>query len=226
MSIDGSIQPEVKLEVPDEFLPNEERNLPELSGETLVTLGGLGWKRVGLLVAVIDEVGDVMMLAHNATEKNDAGALGPLSETTKFAGPYVEQPLQTLHRGIGEELGVELPAELNLAMLAKGGWTINQWPVGKKYPNEFAFGISFPVFIPRAAQLELLGRPHGTEEAAGIHFMSADTILGLNDSELRPGVKGWLQQLIDTELLDAQQSQLAPIDFSNLFEAGLHDVRL
>lgn len=220
----GSLSP---LPVPELLLPNPEAMLPTLEPTTLIELGRMGWKRVGLMVALVDEAGDIMMLEHNKSDKNDAGALGPLGETTKGEGPYVEQPLQTLHRGIGEELSVKEPANLDLSMRAHGGWTINQWPVGREYPDDFACAISFPVFIPQAAKLRLLKRPHGTEETNRVYFMSPDDIFNHDNDRLRPGVKKWLEQLVDAELLDVPTpEESAPVDFSNLFEAGLRDIRL
>ncbi|HSX27619.1 MAG TPA: hypothetical protein VLG25_02455 [Patescibacteria group bacterium] len=219
--------PETQLIVPDALLPNSKQRLPELNSETLALLGEFGWSRVGLMVAFIDSAGNVMMLGHNGRDKNNHGALGPLGETSQQSGPVIEQPIETLFRGIQEELGIQQPSNLEFWMHSRGGWVINHWPRGNDYANQFACAISFPVFINDAVRGHLSSIPHGTEEISSMSFLSADEILAMDETALRPGVKAWLSQLINADLLNPDQNQkLQKVDFSNIYESSLRDIEL
>lgn len=227
MSIDNLTPTEAILGIPERLHPRGESMLPTLDFEVLARLGELGWKRVGLMVAFVDEEGALMIIEHNKTDKNNQGDLGPLGETTKGQEPYIEQPNETLFRGIREELGVVQPQTLDLSMPRGGKWTVNQWPCGRDYPGDFACAISFPVFIGDPAKERLLSRRVGTDETCGIQFMLPSTIFDTDDSVLRPGVKPWLQQMIDTNLLACPaEDQLQALDFTNLFPSALHDIEL
>lgn len=227
MSLHDLAPHEVQLGVPEELQPRADTQLPTLDYAVLARLGELGWKRIGLMIAFVDEDGDLMMLEHNKTDKNMQGQLGPLGETTKGQEPYIEQPVETLFRGIREELGVVEPKTLALSMIRHGGWTINQWPRGVEYPDDFACAISFPVFINDRAKRRLASRKIGTDETCGIQFMTPDAILHSEDSSLRPGVKQWLNQMLGYGLLDHPgDDHVEPVDFSNLFPSALHDIEL
>lgn len=215
------------LKVPESLEPTSGRVLPQLDFETLQQLREAGWSRVGLMVAFVDSDGKVMMLEHNGRDKNGHGALGPLGETSKSAAPIIEQPLETLYRGIQEELGMERPHDLGLWMYQEAGWTINRWPRGTSYPNEFACAISFPVFVPDDVKQHLVSIPHGTEEVRGIGFYSPSEIAAMDSGQLRPGVQQWLGQLDGAGLLDpARFGRLEPLDFSPVYASLLKDIDL
>ena len=218
---------EPDLRIPDSLLSSEDHALPQLTSEVLNELREAGWSRVGLMIALVDSDGDILMLNHNARDKNSHGALGPLGETSQEAGPVIEQPFETLYRGIQEELGIQHPGELDLWMYPHAGWVINHWPRGNDYPNEFACAISFPIFVSDAAKEYLLAIPHGTEEIHGLQFIDSATISSMGEDKLRPGVKNWLRQLTDAGLLDPTcRADLERVDFSNLFVASQEDIRL
>src|SRR5262249_46394466 len=155
-----------------------------------------------------------LLLEHNGRDKNAQDALGPLGETSQQSGPIIEQPLETLYRGIHEELGIEQPAELGLWMYERGGWVVNQWPRGDSYPGEFSCAIAFPVFITDDAKQRLLAVQHGTPEISRFSFRSVDEIRGMHQEALRPGVSDWLEQLASAGLLDVTAfGSIAEIDF-------------
>lgn len=227
MSVDRDLASPETLMVPEALKPNPDVSLPVLDGEVLSHLREAGWSRVGLMVAVVDSDGAVMMLQHNLRDKNSHGALGPLGETSQESGPIIEQPLQTLYRGVQEELGIQQPADLQMWMFDKGGWVVNQWPRGDGYSGEYACAISFPIFVTDSVRARLLSIPHGTEEIGGLYdFMSPEEIQAMDEDRLRPGVKPWLRQLDEAGLLTPGFSQLQEVDFSSIFEASLHDIDL
>lgn len=219
------------LAVPDALQPSSDQTLPELTDETLQELQSIGWYTVGIVVAFIDPQGEMMLLEHRGRAKNEPGAWGPLSETSQRqvkptkVDPIIEQPRATLFRGITEELGVQDPKSLELQMHARGGWVVNQWPLGRYSGREhIAAGISFPVFINNAIKKRLESFSHGTEEISNMCFRPPDVI---DDLMQRLGVEGWLAQLMDTDLLTPDsQNDLQPVDFSNVDTASLEDIRL
>lgn len=214
-----------ELIVPESLKPRGGVLLPELTYDVIKELGHAGWSRVGIMVAFVDSDGQVMMLAHHQRDKNQDGALGPLGETTRESKPIIEQPLQTLFRGIKEELGVKYPGSLNIEMNQDSSWVINQWPRGNNFPGEFSCAISFPVFITDSVKTSLLAIPHATEETKGLNFISPEAIMATDDQHLRPGVKSWLHQLEQAGLLTPEQNgSLRKVDFSSIFEASLKDL--
>lgn len=212
------------LDIPLELRPNPKQILPEITPFTLTRLSEYGWKKLGILVAIVDTAGKVLMLEHKAREKNVEGALGPLGETSKASGPIVEQPLQTLFRGLKEELGTDYPEEMGFSLHQAGGWAINRWPLG----THVACGVSFPVFVDDPTREHILGIAHVGEEVGAGEFMSPKDIMGMEDALLRPGVKPWLAQLGRAGLMapGSEFGGVVPVSFTNLFEASLTDIEL
>lgn len=221
-----SVKPSKKLAVPESLQPSPERQLPLLDMNVLQELSEAGWKRVGIMVAVVDSVNDILMLNHNGRGKNGHGVLGPLGETSQSSGPIIEQPLETLYRGMREELGEERPDTMALRIHRIGGWVINQWPVGTAHPGEFACAISFPVFINDAVRAALHARNLGTKEVAGAQFMSVEQIESCDPEDLRPGVHEWLGAIVDSGLLESGESALTTVDFTSLYATSLQDIEL
>jgi len=214
------------LGVPSELLPSAASQLPVLTHDTLGKLQKRGWSRVGLMVALTDEdTGEIAMISHVGRDKNQPNALGPLGETSKRAGPVIEQPVETLFRGIKEELGVKDPQSLGLRMQGRDGWVVNKWPRGVNYPGEFACAISFAAFMPHGVLERLVAAPHGNEEANGLLAMHPEAILAASEDRLRPGVKPWLAQLQRAKLLDPA-GPLVRVDFSNNYQTALLDIDL
>lgn len=214
------------LSVPDNLLPSAGKLLPELDIETLDALSKYGWKRIGILAVFIDTDMNVMMLKHNGRDKNQHNALGVLGETSQQSGPVVEQPMETLFRGIEEELGVSRPQDLDLWMHQEAGWLINQWPLGNS-PDEFGCGIAFPIFVTDTAKTRLLSFQHGTDEISGIEFIASQNVLSAEDQMLRPGVKNLLNQMDAAQLLMPRDDiSLCPVDFTSLYSASLQDISL
>jgi len=227
MSFERELTTEQSLSIPESLLPNPDEQFPTLDFEVLQDLEAQGWQRIGLMVAFVTSDGAVMMLGHHARDKNTEGALGPLGETSKQSGPIIEQPIETLYRGLQEELAVQEPAGLELWTYAHGGWVINQWPRGYQHPGQYACAISFPVFISDETKETLLSSLRATEEIGSLQFATPEVILEAEDETLRPGVKGWLTQMRDAGLLDpASYGPLTPLSFSTIYEASLSDIVL
>src|SRR5882757_5167005 len=60
--------------------------------------------RIGVGTTIVDDQGRLLMLAHNESAKCKQDALGPMTETVQWA-PAPETTLQTMVRGVHEELG-------------------------------------------------------------------------------------------------------------------------
>jgi len=179
------------------------------------------------MVALADEAtGEIAMISHVGRDKNKPNALGPLGETSQQAGPVIEQPLETLYRGIGEELGIKEPQSLGLRIAKSEGWVINQWPRGINYPEEYACAISFAAFMPRGLLQHLVAGPHGNDEANGLRAMHPEVVMQTAEEHLRPGVKGWLAQLQRGMLLDPDARPLVEVDFSGVYQTALQDIDL
>lgn len=196
---------ERQLSIPNLLLPTNDRHLPEVSIATHNQLMQYGWSAIGIMVAFVDSDGSVLTLRHNGRDKNRNGALGPLGETLEFTGPHhrsLESPRAALARGMFEEMNIHHPTRLTFGTFAVGGWAINQWPRGDAYPGQYNCAISFPVFVPDATKVQLLEEFAPSEEVSEIAFIQPDQIMDLQDHCLRPGVKAWLAQMQDAQLLD------------------------
>lgn len=205
-----------------------ETDLPTLNPELLSELRAAGWKRVGIMVAILDSVGDILMLSHHARRKNHQDMLGPLGETTQQFGTRIEQPLETLYRGIQEELMVGRPEELMLRMPAHNAWVANNWPRGTAHPGEFSYAISFPVLIDDSIRERVTGNTHSGPEICAGQFMSPECIANTPSAQLRPGVVEWLAQLQSADLLTPKPSDtvVIPFDTPLLYSAPGTDINL
>jgi hypothetical protein len=221
------------IEAPRTLTPqhNPEAQLPLIPSDILDISRDLGWVGVGIMVALVTVNEEVLLLKGRETLKYREGTLGPLGETTKQSDgingipPIVEQPLQTLFRGIKEELGVSEPATLGLKMQTVGAWAINQWPRGDSYPNQWNCAISFVVHVPpKSASLLRTIDPHN-DEVMGLVGRQVDDVLADNPDNYRLGTQNWLAQLKHTNLLSSAACDLRTIDFSSVF-LGDHDVQV
>lgn len=208
-------QPRVPLEIQCQY----DTSLPALSPEVLGSLTAAGWQRVGIMAAIVDSAGDVMMLHHRAGEKCPAGALGPLGETSQQNDSTIEQPSATLLRGLQEEIGLTVaPSELFIP--SRRGWHINAWPHGHNNPNEFSAAISFPVFINDSLRRAITSNTSSSTEISGRRsFMSPDAVLGQPDDKLRLGVRSWLNGLLERGSLSNTQT-LITLPYPNIVKNG------
>ncbi len=215
------------LAVPEVLHPESGKMLPALSFDTVSQLTASGWSRVGLMVPLITRASKLIMLQHNQTTKTEAGMLGPLGETSKGLQPVVEQPLGTLYRGLQEETGTREPQTLGLRMRVNGGWFINRWPVGVRYPDSYALAICPPVYVPPHTEERLLAHGHSNEEVKNMYIMSPGDIKDTAPHQLRPGVLDWLAQLEATDFLDwPGEGRAREIDFSSVFASKMVDLDL
>ena len=227
-SIEQQYGPRPTLTIPDSLMPQPGLLLPALSEEILQELSDAGWSRVGIMVAFLDPEGRIFMLEHRGRDKNAMGALGPMGETSQRSGPIIEQPIETLVRGVTEEIGHPRPAELGFYSHTDSSWIVNTWPTGTDYPGQYSCAISFPVFLSdETARLFAEMQPGNTEISGARGFLYPDEILDLDDEYLRPGVKAWVEQLASADLLHTDPNQsLQPIDFSHVYHTSLEDIAL
>lgn len=217
-----------ELAIPDTLHPEAGRVLPSLSFDTITQLSDSGWSRIGLMVPLITRASRLIMLQHNETTKTTAGMIGPLGETSKGVHPVIEQPLETLHRGLREETGTREPQTLGLRMRTSGGWFINRWPVGIAYPDSYALAICPPVYVPPHTEERLLSHGHSNDEVNKMHVMSPNDIKDTPVEQLRPGVLEWLAQLEDTtDFMEwPGKDRSREIDFSSVFASVMVDLDL
>jgi hypothetical protein len=223
-----------QLKVPETLLPDSDfsRALPLLDDRLVEELRGSGWSKLGIMVAVIDSDGRILMLRHRVSDKSSEGMLGPLGETTKSTPKedgfplLIEQPLETLYRGLIEETAVEDPTSLELYIHKSGGWEVNQWPRGIQYPDEFNCAISFPVFVTDEVKDRILAIQSRTEEIDGATFVYPHEIMGDNLEAYRPGVQSWLAQLTQSDLINPiGRGGLEAVNFTQV-TLGMQDVDL
>lgn len=205
--------------------------LPVLPSDIKKTIKDIGWIGIGIMAAIVTEDEDIVMLVGRDTPKYRAGTLGPLGETSKqiegISGipSLVEQPLSTLYRGIGEEMGITEPERLGLRMRRTQGWRINQWPRGDAFPGQWNCAISFAVHIPMEAERLLRTIDPHNDEISGIEILSVDRILNDDPRRYRQGVQSWLEQLHGDGLLHPATDALTPIDFGSVL-IGHRDIQI
>lgn len=204
--------------IPDALKTTNSEILPQLTPEILNDLHDYGWSTVGLIATLVAPDGSLLLLQHKGRSKNAPGTWGPLSETSQASDTMIEQPVETLFRGIQEELAIRRPGDLSLWVRPQG-WVINKWPRGDQYPGEYGCGISIPIFISEATkQLLELSQP-STAETSGLRFMSRASIKS-GEYPLRAGVENWLTQLEDTGLLERSKTErLQYLDLSSAHTA-------
>jgi hypothetical protein len=205
-------------------------HLPHLHADIKSEIASCGWVGIGVMVALITEDADIMLIKGRETKKYRAGTLGPLGETSKQIDgmqgvpPLVEQPLSTLYRGISEELGLTEPEELDLRMKRTGGWTVNQWPRGDAYPNQWNCALSFAVHIGHDVEDLLLSINPQNDEVSGVTKLPVEFVLSDTDGLYRPGVHDWLGQLATNGLLEATED-VVPIAFDSIL-LGHKDIQV
>lgn len=205
---------------------------PALSAGELRHLKEEDWFTVGIVAAVFNERGDMLVLEHKGSEKNADGALGLLAETSKVKLPsgdathpeiIVEQPLETFQRGLSEELGIGDPFDLHFYFQPEAPWAAYQWPVGVKYPNEFAYAICPIVFLKDGKDLE--PRIVAGDEIQSVRFMPASEIM--QEPNVRPGTHGLVQTVMDA-LISGSGDQLSYLELpqSRFSDENSVDVKL
>jgi hypothetical protein len=187
--------------------------LPEPSIDDVRALGAAGWARLGIVAAVMDGGGRIMMLEHKASDKTPDGALGPLAETTQFThtetGIVIESTAHTLARAIKEELAIADPNDFELYAKKIGAWTLNNWPVGIGHNGQRALAICPVVHISRRSRRELIDTFAGTEEIRAITFMEPHDIV--THALTRSGTSEWVNDIMASGLADSYNRQLSRV---------------
>ncbi|MGH7240805.1 MAG: hypothetical protein ACREGB_00745 [Candidatus Saccharimonadales bacterium] len=216
-----------ELATPDILQSAPGAMLPSLTYEITDELSTAGWHRLGILVLLVTRASELMVLVSTESAKAREGMLGPLGETSKGLPPVIEQPIETLERGIREELGVKQVSHLGMQMRTNNGWFTYPWPVGVNHPGEYAFGICPALYVPELTEQALLSRPIANEEVKQVKVASVEEILDLPDDTLRPGFRGLVAKLQDTGLMRwPNEGESGVIDFSPVFSTGLVDLDL
>jgi hypothetical protein len=188
--------------VPDGLRPDlSDVALPSPDAKDILKIREMGFTRVGIVAAVIDEQDRILMLQHRGSEKSPDGALGPLAETAQAGrgingSLQVESTAHTLSRGIHEELGVP-PSSLQLRAKSVGAWVLARWPVGKNSSAE-ALAVCPVVRVTGTDAQKILTGFTGTDEISDVAFMTPEEIRGHDN--LRPGVRDWLEGVVESDL--------------------------
>lgn len=186
---------------------------PHATVDDLRQLQEMGWSRLGVATAVVNERGELLMLEHAESYKHREGAVGPVMETTRVRAGEVESTEQTMYRALQEELGVESPEELSLRARILYGWTLHRWPVGFKVMAEHVLGINPVVVIPDD-KADKIGRFINTDEIRRAEFMPVERVM--IHERLRPGVLEWLGGLTSRGLLDRRHGTYHPVNFDTV----------
>lgn len=186
---------------PLELLPSiDQLGLPHYSAEDLRAIAAAGFKRLGVVAAVILQSADtpkLLMLHHKPSEKvAPSGAWGPLAETSHLtqtaAGIEVESIAATIYRSFEEETGMQARF-LRPCVPPKsiGAYTTCKWPVGYADMQSFAFGVvPFLYLTNEDASYKLINSFSPTQEIDDSAFMSPGEIR--KQGLLRPGTLEWL----------------------------------
>ncbi len=189
---------------PRTYLPEHaEVMLPESTVADVATLKAQGWSRMGILAAVFDPSGCLLMLKHRGSDKTPDGALGPLAETAQLSVSggrvvAVESAAHTLSRGVHEELGIVEPSALKLRAQRIGAWALNDWPIGVSYEGQRALAICPVVHIDDDSPEFLCDTFTGTEEISEITFMHPHDVV--SSQLVRPGTVEWVHTVMNSGL--------------------------
>lgn len=174
--------------------------LPHYSVEDLRDIAAAGFKRVGVVAAVMVQertAPRLLMLHHKPSEKVAApGAWGPMAETSRVydapSGRHVESAAATIYRSFEEETGMQARfLRPSLPTRSIGAYTTCKWPVGHADQASFAYGVvPFLYLRNHASASQLVDSFAETEEIDGAKFMEPDEIR--ETSLLRPGTLEWL----------------------------------
>lgn len=192
-------------------------DFPRLAPEDLKSLQDLGWSRVGVAAIFVNPKNEILVLKHQPDGDKILGIqYGVLSETSRVlhGGNYsdsIEQPLETLLRGVKEELGINL-RQINALVPTTNPWIFSQeWPVGGKHGTERIFAICSVIFVDEtSAKLLVKQYRKGNKEIAAANFMTLDMIPSL---PLRDGTRESLDQIYSSGLLNYSGK------FKSLFES-------
>ena len=184
----GFEQPQLDLKI----------ELPVFDDSRLRMLHEEGWNRVGVLGLVLDSEGNALFLQHAASDKNPQGAWGTLGETSLTLKNneewVIENPLQTLIRGMQEELGV--PVSVNdIRMPERSPFFHMGWPVGTSDLNESAFAICPVVVISNELKTAILASGP-TEEIDYKIFAPLDTLA--KAEPMRHGTDIWIKRAVQS----------------------------
>lgn len=202
--------------------------LPAADVRDLRRMRDAGFDRYGVVAAIVDDLGRLLMLSHVGNSKTPDGALGPLAETAKLAingdDISVEATAQTLLRGVREELGIEDTDSIGFRARRAGGWVLNNWPVGTAYANQTALAVCPVLHVDAAGAQAILDSFQPNDEISGIRFMSPGEIR--QAPNLRDGTQAWLGDLVASGLLELQaDTDLVVVGDAQMLLGELRDVR-
>ena len=185
--------------------------LPTISAFRLLGLHKAGIKRYGIMAALINSNGEMLLVEHAESDKRSLGELGPLGETSLMTTHRdekgalkcldIEPTANTLLRGIKEELGITVQAD---ALSVSRGYEFfdTRWPVGKSYPGHIG-AIRCPItFVKDEVADQILLQPPNSE-IIGRSFMPIDALKDdvrtdayEETRRYRPGMVQWLHNVI------------------------------
>lgn len=156
--------------------------------------------RTGIIAALINPEGKILMLEHEETQKTKAGMWAPLGETAKVvANPqsdaHIEPSIVTVLRGIREEIGLELQASELRTSAQPGFQTI--WPVGmfEGKPHDGHTHAYTPVLhVSESVANRLVQEMQPNEEVAAAQWVSFEQVA--TRALCRPGLQYWARTVL------------------------------
>ncbi|MCL2173999.1 NUDIX domain-containing protein [Candidatus Saccharibacteria bacterium] len=202
-------EPTIQLEIPDRLRPEAHPGkFPDLTFDDLQSLKSLGWSRVGAAAIFVDPNKNVLVLEHRPDgDKILECQWGVMTETCQEGDHYIENPLETLVRGIKEELRID-PYTIKACVDKNSPWFVHQFPVGGKHENEFVFGICSVIFVDEN-DAELLTQ---TDYTNHLEIVSScfRPLVEIYNLPLRAGIEGCLNQIENSGLLDSTELESLP----------------
>ena len=178
---------------------------PSFSHEDLRRIKAEGWARVGVVSAIIRESdGNILMLEHKKSVepgKTPEGALGVMSETSRADLARVETTIDTIHRAVQGELGLEYPSQLELKAYATTPWIYTSWVVGANHEDQHALAVSIGLVVPDEHAARINPFINSTEIRRA-HFQPVEKAMNMRN--LRPGVAKWIETMQREGMLDPE----------------------
>ena len=193
----------LKLRIPESLTPSETGpKFPVLTIESLRELAQAGWERIGVIVLVINNEGEVLTVTHGAgNPKVPSGTMGVLMETLTFNSERAEQVDDGISRVFAEELGlseIEIQA-LDLQTVEHGAWSTVTFPLG---PGKDALGLVVVLRADAHTADAMIRRDTGFTPTEEIRYASYTRLepLAMNSplaSIFRTGTPGVVQAGMD-----------------------------
>lgn len=186
-------------------------------------------EKLGVAVAVLDPDDRLLVIEHEGRDLNyPQGSVSPPLETVKYVeGRGVsgcESPVEAGVRGLMEELPINWETMLKAGLsLGSRPLTCGRWELGVRQGiAHYVLGYTLGLQVDDPDML--LSMQRQTHEGGHKRFVEISELMEFDDSELRPGTRGWLEEHGPLLKYNVSQQISSRIDEFSLPTVGI-DVR-